>query len=59
MDPDNRRIFIWRERGTRSNPAFMHEKVIFSGEGVMAYADIAIGGSTYIHIIWDGAPAGH
>ncbi|GFT85783.1 transposable element Tcb2 transposase [Trichonephila clavipes] len=24
---DNRRIFIWRDRGSRNNPAFVHESV--------------------------------
>ena len=27
----NRRIFIWMERGTRSNPAFVQENVKFGG----------------------------
>ncbi|GFX66963.1 transposable element Tcb2 transposase [Trichonephila clavipes] len=25
VHPDNRRIFIWRDRGSRNNPAFVHE----------------------------------
>ncbi|GFW85588.1 transposable element Tcb2 transposase [Trichonephila clavipes] len=31
VHPDNRRIFIWRDRGSRSNPAFVHETVRFGG----------------------------
>ncbi|GFX88622.1 transposable element Tcb2 transposase [Trichonephila clavipes] len=31
---DNRRIFIWRDRGSRNNPAFVHESVRFGGGGV-------------------------
>ncbi|GFY04150.1 transposable element Tcb2 transposase [Trichonephila clavipes] len=27
VHPDNRRIFIWRDRGRRNNPAFVHESV--------------------------------
>ncbi|GFX27334.1 transposable element Tcb2 transposase [Trichonephila clavipes] len=32
VHPDNRRIFIWRDRGSRNNPAFVHESVRFGGE---------------------------
>ncbi|GFU77858.1 transposable element Tcb2 transposase [Trichonephila clavipes] len=32
--PDNWRIFIWRDRGSRNNPAFVHESVRFCGGGV-------------------------
>ncbi|GFV29811.1 transposable element Tcb2 transposase [Trichonephila clavipes] len=31
VHPNNRRIFIWRDRGSRNNPAFMHESVRFGG----------------------------
>ncbi|GFW60450.1 transposable element Tcb2 transposase [Trichonephila clavipes] len=33
--PDNRRIFIWRGRCSRNNPAFAHESVRFGGGGVL------------------------
>ncbi|GFV00750.1 transposable element Tcb2 transposase [Trichonephila clavipes] len=33
--PDNRRIFIWRDRGSRNNPAFVHESVRCGGGGVL------------------------
>ncbi|GFS85069.1 transposable element Tcb1 transposase [Trichonephila clavipes] len=39
VHPDNRRIFIWRDRGSRNNPAFVHESVRFGGEGVLVYRD--------------------
>ncbi|GFY14165.1 transposable element Tcb1 transposase [Trichonephila clavipes] len=35
VHPDNRRIFIWRDRGSRNNPAFVHESVRFGGGGVL------------------------
>ncbi|GFW97390.1 transposable element Tcb2 transposase [Trichonephila clavipes] len=31
VHPDNRRTFIWRERGTRNNPVFVHRSVKFGG----------------------------
>ncbi|GFX78688.1 transposable element Tcb2 transposase [Trichonephila clavipes] len=35
VHPDNRRIFIWRDRCSRNNPAFVHESVRFGGGGVL------------------------
>ncbi|GFX56277.1 transposable element Tcb2 transposase [Trichonephila clavipes] len=52
--PDNRRIFIWRDRGSRNNPAFVHESVRFGGAGVLVYGDISIDGRTDLYIIRDG-----
>ncbi|GFW74125.1 transposable element Tcb2 transposase [Trichonephila clavipes] len=37
VHPDNRRIFIWRDRGSRNIPAFVHESVRFGGGGVLVY----------------------
>ncbi|GFU80752.1 transposable element Tcb2 transposase [Trichonephila clavipes] len=53
VHPDNRRIFIWRDRGSRNNPAFVHESVIFGGGGVLVYCGISIDGRTDLHIIRD------
>ncbi|GFX94063.1 transposable element Tcb2 transposase [Trichonephila clavipes] len=52
--PDNRRIFIWRDRGSINNPAFVHESVRFCCGGVLVYGGISIDGRTYLHIIRDG-----
>ncbi|GFS52992.1 transposable element Tcb2 transposase [Trichonephila clavipes] len=52
--PDNRRIFIWRDRGSRKNPAFVHESVRFGGGGVLVFGGISIDGRTDLHIIRDG-----
>ncbi|GFT06001.1 transposable element Tcb2 transposase [Trichonephila clavipes] len=35
VHPDSRRIFIWRDRGSRNNPAFVHENVRFGDGGVL------------------------
>ncbi|GFX50984.1 transposable element Tcb1 transposase [Trichonephila clavipes] len=35
VHPDNRRIFIWSDRGSRNNPAFVHESVRFGGGEVL------------------------
>ncbi|GFW92200.1 transposable element Tcb1 transposase [Trichonephila clavipes] len=32
---DNRRIFIWRDHGSRNNPAFVHESVRLGGGGML------------------------
>ncbi|GFW66266.1 transposable element Tcb2 transposase [Trichonephila clavipes] len=47
---DNRRIFIWRDRGSENNPAFVHESVRFGG----VYGGISIDGRTDLYIIRDG-----
>ncbi|GFU58652.1 transposable element Tcb2 transposase [Trichonephila clavipes] len=54
VHPDNRRIFIWRDRCSRSNPAFVHESVQFGGGGVLVYGGISIYGRTDLYIIRDG-----
>ena len=41
VHPENRRIFIWRERGSGNNLAILQENVRFGSEGVMVYADIS------------------
>ncbi|GFX49475.1 transposable element Tcb2 transposase [Trichonephila clavipes] len=51
---DNRHIFIWSDRGSRNNSAFVHEIVRFGGEGVLVYGGISIVGRTYLYIIRDG-----
>ncbi|GFW61741.1 transposable element Tcb2 transposase [Trichonephila clavipes] len=52
--PDNRRIFIWMDCGSRNNPAFVHKSVRFGGGGVLVYGGISIDGRTNLYIIRDG-----
>ncbi|GFX65722.1 transposable element Tcb2 transposase [Trichonephila clavipes] len=54
VHPDNRRIFICRDRCSRNNPAFVHESVRFGGGGVLVYGGISIDGRTDPYIIRDG-----
>ncbi|GFW48180.1 transposable element Tcb2 transposase [Trichonephila clavipes] len=54
VHPDNRRIFVWRDRGSRNNPAFVHESVRFGGGGVLVYGGIPIDGRTDLYMIRDG-----
>ncbi|GFT21645.1 transposable element Tcb2 transposase [Trichonephila clavipes] len=54
IHPDNRRIFIRRDRGSRNNPAFLHESVRFCGGGVLVYGGISIDGRTDLYIVRDG-----
>ncbi|GFV07219.1 transposable element Tcb2 transposase [Trichonephila clavipes] len=51
VHPNNRRIFIWRDRGSRNNPAFVHESVRFGNGGVLVYGGISIDGRTDLYII--------
>ncbi|GFW22603.1 transposable element Tc1 transposase [Trichonephila clavipes] len=50
VHPDNRRIFIWRDRGSRNNPAFVHESVRFGGGGVLVPFYAAAIGADFILI---------
>ncbi|GFV68305.1 transposable element Tcb2 transposase [Trichonephila clavipes] len=54
VHPDNKRIFIWRDRRSGNNPAFMHESVRFGSGGVLVYGGISIYGCTDLYIIRDG-----
>ncbi|GFS95157.1 transposable element Tcb2 transposase [Trichonephila clavipes] len=54
VHPDNRRIFIWRDRGSRNNSAFVQESVRFGGGGVLVYGGISFDGRTDLYIIRDG-----
>ncbi|GFW07650.1 transposable element Tcb2 transposase [Trichonephila clavipes] len=42
------------DRGSRNNPAFVHESVRFDGGGVLVYGGISIDGRTDLYIIRDG-----
>ncbi|GFT39476.1 transposable element Tcb1 transposase [Trichonephila clavipes] len=46
--------FHLEERGSRNNPAFVHESVRFCGGGVLVYGGISIDGRTDLYIIRDG-----
>ncbi|GFY13241.1 transposable element Tcb2 transposase [Trichonephila clavipes] len=59
VHPDNRRIFIWRDRGSRNNTAFLHESVRFDSGGVLVYGGISIEGRTDLYIIRDGPLTAH
>ncbi|GFU73186.1 transposable element Tcb2 transposase [Trichonephila clavipes] len=37
VHPDNKCIFIWRDRGSKNNPAFVHESVRFGGGSVSVW----------------------
>ncbi|GFV41146.1 transposable element Tcb2 transposase [Trichonephila clavipes] len=54
VHPDNRRIFIWSDRCSRNNPAFVHENVRFGSGGMLLFGGISIDGHTDPYIIRDG-----
>ncbi|GFS52275.1 transposable element Tcb2 transposase [Trichonephila clavipes] len=47
-------LVVWRDRGSRNIPAFVHESVRFGGRGVLVYGGISIDGRTDLYIIRDG-----
>ncbi|GFW34221.1 transposable element Tcb1 transposase [Trichonephila clavipes] len=54
VHPDNRLIFIWRDRGSMNNPAFVQESVKFGGGGVLVYGGISLDGRIDLYIVRDG-----
>ncbi|GFW79833.1 transposable element Tcb2 transposase [Trichonephila clavipes] len=54
VHPNNRRIFIWRERGSKDTRAIVHESVRFGSGGVLVYGGISIDVRTSLYSIRDG-----
>ncbi|GFU62680.1 transposable element Tcb1 transposase [Trichonephila clavipes] len=46
-----RRVLVWRDRGTRNNPAFVRERSQYRRASWMVWGGISIGGRTDLHII--------
>ncbi|GFW53264.1 transposable element Tcb2 transposase [Trichonephila clavipes] len=58
IECDTRRVLVWRDRGTRNNPAFVRERSQCSRAGWMVWGGISIGGRTDLHIIRNGTLTG-
>ncbi|GFX21712.1 transposable element Tcb2 transposase [Trichonephila clavipes] len=44
LESDTRRVLVWRDRGTRKNPAFVRERSQYRRAGWMVWGGISIGG---------------
>ncbi|GFX94108.1 transposable element Tcb1 transposase [Trichonephila clavipes] len=44
LECDTRRVLVWRDRGTRNNPAFVRERSQYRRAGWMVFGGISIGG---------------
>ncbi|GFW10195.1 transposable element Tcb2 transposase [Trichonephila clavipes] len=58
LECDIRRVLVWRDRGTRNNPAFVRERSQYRRAGWMVWGGISIGGRTEMHIIRNGTLTG-
>ncbi|GFW19647.1 transposable element Tcb2 transposase [Trichonephila clavipes] len=58
LECDTRRVLVWRDRGTRYNPAFVRERSQYRRAGWMVWGGISIGGRTDLHIIRNGILTG-
>ncbi|GFX80956.1 transposable element Tcb2 transposase [Trichonephila clavipes] len=58
LECDTRRVNVWRDRGTRNNPAFVRERSQYRRAGWMVWGGISIGGRTDLHIIRNGTLTG-
>ncbi|GFW51701.1 transposable element Tc1 transposase [Trichonephila clavipes] len=58
LECDTRCVLVWRDRGTRNNPAFVRERSQYRRSGWMIWGGISIGGRTDLHIIRNGTLTG-
>ncbi|GFW39397.1 transposable element Tcb2 transposase [Trichonephila clavipes] len=58
LECDTRCVLVWRDRGTRNNPAFVRERSQYRRAGWMVWGGISIGGRTDLHIIRNGTLTG-
>ncbi|GFS53545.1 transposable element Tcb2 transposase [Trichonephila clavipes] len=58
LECDTRRVLVWRDKGTRNNPAFVRERSQYRRAGWMVWGGIIIGGRTDLHIIRNGTLTG-
>ncbi|UYV61469.1 hypothetical protein LAZ67_1004962, partial [Cordylochernes scorpioides] len=58
LNSDSRRVFVWREVGTRNNPRNMVERDPYRSQGFMVWAGIFLGGRTALHIFRQGTLTG-
>ncbi|GFV31441.1 transposable element Tcb1 transposase [Trichonephila clavipes] len=58
LECDTRRVLVWRDRGTRNNPAFVRERSQYRRDGWMVWGGISIGRRTDLHIIRNGILTG-
>lgn len=55
LEPDDKRIRIWREQGTRNQPQNITEHHAFRGGSIMVWAGISLGYRTDLHIFKRGS----
>ncbi|GFV43525.1 transposable element Tcb2 transposase [Trichonephila clavipes] len=58
LSSDSHRIFIWRERGSRSHPSNIIERDRYGGRGVLVWRGIMHGSRTDLHIFDAGSVNG-
>ncbi|GFS90556.1 transposable element Tcb1 transposase [Trichonephila clavipes] len=54
LEPDDKRIRIWRKQGTRNQPQSITDHHAFRGGSIMVWAGISLGYRTYLHIFKRG-----
>ncbi|GFV95167.1 transposable element Tcb1 transposase [Trichonephila clavipes] len=55
LEPDDKCIRMWRERGTRNQPQNITEHHAFQGRSIMVWAEISLGDRTDLHIFKRGS----
>ncbi|GFY36156.1 transposable element Tcb1 transposase [Trichonephila clavipes] len=54
LEPDDKRIMIWRKQGTRNQPQNITEYHAFRGGSIMVWEGISLGYRTDLHIVKQG-----
>ncbi|GFV37062.1 transposable element Tcb1 transposase [Trichonephila clavipes] len=55
LEPDDKCIRMWRERGTRNQPQNITEHHAFQGRSIMVWAEISLADRTHLHIFKRGS----
>ncbi|GFS85961.1 transposable element Tc3 transposase [Trichonephila clavipes] len=58
LTSDSKRVYIWRESGTRNDPSNIVERDRFGSGGVMVWGGIMIDGRTPLHVFRSGSVTG-
>lgn len=58
LQPDSRRVLIWREPGTRYHPSNIFERDHYGGGGLLVWGGIMLNGRTDLHVFESGSVTG-
>ena len=54
LQSDSRRVYIWRESGTRFHSSLIRERATYGGGSVLVWGGISLGGRTELYVLPQG-----